>query len=248
MHPQESFGFRPDELGKIVFFNRSAYNKPIKTAIFLGGMEYEAWSRAIAEASAGASADPAAGDYRELFRSASDFILPELVPGSGQFPGSLPRAVQGGKAYALADIESGASVPPFLWDPRRALAALNASLAIQTLVALERAGTGPGTEVYTEGGFRRNAGYNAILAAVLGGASRGRVFLTDISEATAFGAAMTAAAALEGGTPDALGDRFTIEYKAVRPMEGSAGPDWLADFEGYRAAWLALVGNKGAKA
>ena len=52
------------------------------------------------------------------------FILPELVPGSGQFPGSAPRAVQDGREYALADIESGRSVPPFMRDggagPRRA--------------------------------------------------------------------------------------------------------------------------------
>ncbi|HWP68663.1 MAG TPA: FGGY family carbohydrate kinase, partial [Rectinemataceae bacterium] len=44
MHPQEHYGFSPDEIGKVVFFNRSAYNKPVKTAIFLGGKEYEVWT------------------------------------------------------------------------------------------------------------------------------------------------------------------------------------------------------------
>jgi sugar (pentulose or hexulose) kinase len=241
MHPQDSFGFSEDELGKIVFFNRSAYNKPVKTAIFLGGMEYEAWTRAIA-AQAGSDAgsvEPAPEDYREVVGSASVFILPELVPGSGQFPGSLPRAVQDGKEYALADIEAGRGVPAFLRNRRKAVAALNLSLAIQTLVALERAGIGPRTEVFTEGGFRRNAGYNAVLAAALGG---GRAYLTDISEATAFGAAMTAAAALEGTTPDSLGGRFDIDYKSVRPMTG------LESFEKYRAAWLAQVVEKEGRA
>jgi sugar (pentulose or hexulose) kinase len=133
----------------------------------------------------------------------------------------------------------------------RALAVLNISLALQTLVALERAGGAAGTEVFTEGGFRRNEGYNAVLASALcgagsaGGAScEGRAYLTDISEATALGAAMTAAAALEGINPDALGDRFDIEYKEVRPME-SLGPTGGAGvLDGYRAAWLALVAGE----
>jgi sugar (pentulose or hexulose) kinase len=173
-----------------------------------------------------------------VIEAGTAFILPELVPGSGQFPGSTSRAVQDGVEYALADIESGAKVPEFLKDERRALAALNLSLAIQTLVALDRAGLGPATSVFTEGGFRKNSGYNAILASALGG----RAYLTDISEATSFGAAMTAEAALEGIDPDALGDRFDIEYKPVRPMEG------LEHFERYRAAWLALVAGRGGKA
>jgi sugar (pentulose or hexulose) kinase len=238
MHPQENFGFEPGELGKVVFFNRSAYNKPVKTAIFLGGMEYEAWTKAIASSTGLAGGaklpEPAESDYRALVDSPSAFILPELVPGSGQFPGSKPRAVQDGREYALADIEIGRSVPPFMRDPKRALAALNLSLAIQTLVALERAGLGAKTEVFTEGGFRRNSGYNAILASALGG----RAYLTDISEATAFGAAMTAASALGGATPDTLGGLFEVDYKRVEPMDG------LENLTNYRGSWLAAM-NEG---
>ena len=37
----------------------------------------------------------------------------------------------------------------------------------------------------------------------------------------------------------ALGDRFEVEYKPVRPMEG-------LDLDAYRAAWLELAANKGA--
>jgi sugar (pentulose or hexulose) kinase len=244
MHPQETFGFSPDELGKIVFFNRSVYNKPVKTAIFLGGMEYETWTEAIAAACGcdpGPSAlgDPGPEVYLSIIESASEFILPELVPGSGQFPGSRPRAVQDGREYELAGIKSGAQTPPFLRDVERALAALNISLALQTQVALERTGLAAGTDVFTEGGFRRNGGYNSVLASLLG--SGHGVFLTDISEATALGAAMTAAAALEGARPDSLGDRFDVEYKAVAPMEGLGSAAGSLGLGKYRAAWLALV-------
>jgi L-fuculokinase len=251
MHPQESYGFSPDELGKIVFFNRSAFNKPVKTAIFLGGMEYEAWSRAIGKASGRESAErgasppePSLAAYRSVVAARSEFILPELVPGSGQFPGSRPRAIQAGRDYALADIESGASAPGFVRDGERAMAALNLSLAFQTGVALERAGLGRATEVFTEGGFRKNAGYTALLASALAspGGGEGRAFVTDIPEATALGAAMTALAAFAGGRPDELGGLFDIDYRRVAPMAGLAG------FEAYRAAWLEAAAMDGGKA
>jgi sugar (pentulose or hexulose) kinase len=240
MHPQERYGFADDELGKVVFFNRSALMKPVKTAIFLGGMEYETWSRLIEETSGTRAADPGQSAYPSLLSDASAFILPEVVPGSGQFPGSRPRAVESGREYALDDIRSGRSVPPFMRDARRAMAVLDASLVIQTVVALGRAGLGPGTEVFTEGGFRRNADYNALLAAAL---PRNRMYLTDIAEATAFGAAMTAAAALadadsggSGGGIEAVAGKFDVAYQSVAPMAGVDG------FEDYRRAWLGLVG------
>jgi L-fuculokinase len=241
MHPQERYGFSPEELGKVVFFNRSAFNKPIKTAIFLGGMEHEAWIDAIKAASGISPCDalpsPSPADYRAVVDSRSEFILPEVVPGTGQFPGQAARVSLDGLDYALCDISSGAQVPGFLRDPGKATAALNISLALQTLVALERAGLGPKTEVFTEGGFRRNAGYNAVLASALDGRSGG-AYLTDIAEATSFGAAMTAEAALRGGKPDELASLFDIEYKRVLPMDG------LGDLDAYRSAWTeAMLGR-----
>lgn len=232
MHPQETYGFEPWEIGKVVFFNRSAYLKPVKTAIFLGGQEYESWAGVIAKLSGAKFPEPDPPAYAELFRRREVFILPEIVPGSGQFPGSRARAVENGREYPFPDIEAGRAVPGFLKNPRLALAALNASLVIQTHIALDRAGLKPGAGVYTEGGFRKNAAYNALLAAALPG---NPVSLTDIAEATSFGAAMTALAALEGIDPEALGSRFAIDYRSVAPMEGAG------EFPAYREAWLGLV-------
>ena len=237
MHPQEEYRFSDQELGKVVFFNRSAFNKPVKTAIFLGGMEYEKWSGLAAAHSGGAPAEPGPAAYRTLLREKSVFILPELVPGSGQFPGSAPRAVQAGRTYALGDIESGASVPPFFKEPGTAMAALNVSLALQTVVALERSGLSDGADVFTEGGFRRNAGYNGALAAAL---PRNPAYLTGMEEATSFGAAMTALAALRAESPELLADRFEIEYKPVAPMED------LDALDEYRSAWMRLANGAGS--
>ncbi|HAE22387.1 MAG TPA: carbohydrate kinase, partial [Spirochaetaceae bacterium] len=232
MHPQSRYGFEPGELGKVVFFNRSAYLEPVKTAIFLGGMEYERWSSLIGKITGAKPRDPGASAYPSLFRDQACFILPELVPGSGQFPGSKARAVEGGKSYLFEDIESGRAQPAFMQDPAKAMATLNASLAIQTLVALGRAGLKPGTELYTEGGFRNNRDYNGLLAAAL---PDNQVRLTDIAEATAMGAAMTAIAAMEGCAPDALSDRFEVSYIGVPPMADAEG------FAAYGLAWHELI-------
>lgn len=241
MHPQEEYGFAPDELGKVVFFNRSAYNKPVKTAIFLGGKEYEVWTglfgaapggSAHAAAPAAAPASPSPALYAKILAERSAFILPEIVPGSGQFPGSIPQAVEGGRRFRLADIESGRARPAFMADQAAAEAVLNLSLALQTMVALERAGLAPGQTIFTEGGFRNNRDYNAILAAAL---PANPVRLTDMSEATSFGAALTGLAALEGTTPSALGGLFSIARIPAEPMPG------LADFAAYREKWLALI-------
>ncbi|HUX39973.1 MAG TPA: FGGY family carbohydrate kinase [Rectinemataceae bacterium] len=232
MHPQEKYGFEPGELGKVVFFNRSAYLDPVKTAIFLGGMEYEAWTGLIAK-TAGKTLQGTSSLYPSLFKDADCFILPEVVPGSGQFPGSKARAIENGKTYLLNDLRSGGALPDFLRVPEKAMAVLDASLAIQTLVALARAGLGPGMQVFTEGGFRKNADYNALLAAAL---PEGSVYLTDLAEATSFGAAMCGAAALEGSEPEAFNSRFDIEYRRVEAMPAAQG------FAAYREKWLALVG------
>jgi sugar (pentulose or hexulose) kinase len=232
MHPQEQYRFEPGELGKVVFFNRSAYLQPVKTTIFLGGMEYERWSSVIGAVTGTRPSDPGPAAYPAVFKGMDAFILPELVPGSGQFPGSKARAVEHGRIYLFEDIEAGKAVPGFMKDPVRAMAVLDASLVVQTLVALERAGLVPGTEVFTEGGFRKNRDYNGLLAAAL---HENPVKLTDIAEATSLGAAMTAAAALEDCTPDALEARFEVSYKSVEPMAGADG------FAEYRTAWHGLM-------
>ena len=246
MHPQESFGFAADELGKIVFFNRSAYNKPVKTAIFLGGMEYEAWTRRD-RGRGGLDPcrlpEPGPEVYRSVAASAVGLHPARARARLGPVPRLGAPGGRGRPGVCVGRHESGAAVPAFMRDGERALAALNLSLALQTLVALERAGLARGTEVFTEGGFRKNAGYNAVLAAALPSEGRQGAYLTDMAEATAFGAAMTAAAALEGTSPTLLGDRFDIDYTTVRPMEASVDLGRL-----LAAAWLALVaGSNGRK-
>ena len=230
MKAADKYGFAPDELGKAVFFNISAFGAPVKTAIFLGGQEFETWSRLI-QRRHGRTDIPGWNEalYRSVLRGKKSFLLPELTGGSGQFPHSRARVVQDGRNYFFESTHDSAQpLPPCFSDYEQAFALLRLSLVMQTLTALERTGLAPGQPVYTEGGFRRDVSYNRLLSSAL---KDNGVFLTGIAEATALGAAMTAKMALSGKSLADLADDFSIEYIEQEKIE-------LAELFEYRKAWL----------
>jgi sugar (pentulose or hexulose) kinase len=236
MNPVKKFGFAPGELGKVVFFNISAFGSPVKTAIFQGGYEFETWSKVLMALHKRDDLPPYKSDlYRSVLREQKLFLLPELVQGSGQFPRSKPRVHENGRDYYYADIakESALSekTPPCFKDYETGFAALRISLVMQSLTGIERTGLMPGVEIFTEGGFRKNAAYNTMLSA---GFKDNRIFLSDIAEATALGAAMTARMALTGGGLSDLAKNFEIEYQEVPKTE-------LPELAPYRTAWLKLA-------
>ncbi|MDR1308145.1 MAG: carbohydrate kinase, partial [Treponema sp.] len=228
--------FAPDELGKVVFFNISAFGTPVKTAIFLGGQEFETWAKLFA-AHHGRKDFPGWDEalYRSILAEKRLFLLPELTPGSGQFPASRARIVEDGKTYLFDSIKSASEnsgkTPSCFADYRTAFAILRISLVMQTLTALERTGLEKGRDVYTEGGFRRDESYNRLLASAL---KDNRAFLTDIAEATALGAAMTAKMALGGKALNELAGDFEITYLEQEKQE-------MAELDSYRKAWTALA-------
>jgi sugar (pentulose or hexulose) kinase len=232
MNPLEKYGFAPEELGKIVFFNISAFGTPVKTAIFLGGQEFETWSKLIT-AHHGRKDFPGWDEalYRSILAEKRLFLLPELTPGSGQFPASRARIVEDGRAYPFDGMQNSNSgkIPPCFADFRTAFAILRISLVMQTLTALERTGLEKGQEVYTEGGFRRDESYNRLLSSAL---KENRAFLTNIAEATALGAAMTAKMALGGKALNELAGDFEITYQEQQKTD-------IPELFAYREAWLA---------
>ena len=228
MNPVEKYFFTPDELGKVVFFNISAFGTPIKTAIFLGGLEFETWSGLLFKKH-NRKDYPGWNEelYRNVLKEKKVFLLPELTQGSGQFPLSKARIAEDGKNYYF---DSADFSPPCFDDYEKSFAVLRISLVMQTLTALERAGMEKDSDVYTEGGFRKDEVYTRLLASAIGN----KVFLTDVQEASALGAAMTAKMAKSGKSLYDLSDDFEIAY-IEQPK--SAFPE----LEVYRQAWLTEV-------
>jgi sugar (pentulose or hexulose) kinase len=232
MNPVKEYGFAPDELGKVVFFNICAFGKPVKTAIFFGGQEFETWSKVLMALHGRQDVppyDPAR--YQSLLQKADCFLLPELLAGTGQFPGSKARIVEAGKTWLFDDISHNKNVPPCFKDYEQGFAALQISLVMQSLVALERTGLMPGTDIITEGGFRKNEAYNRLVSSAF---KDNRVYLTSIAEATALGAAMTAKMAVANKSIDELADDFDVDYQEVEKSD-------LPELFSYRKAWMKQV-------
>jgi len=223
MNPIEKYGYSDDEIGKVVFFNISAFGTPIKTAIFLGGMEFETWS-ALLQKLHGRSDNPPFNEeiYRRILNERRLFLLPELTQGSGQFPSSRAHISIDGKNYLFEKITEQFA------DYETSYALLRISLVMQTLTALERSGIKKGYDVFTEGGFRKDESYSRLLSSYL---TDNKVFLTNINEASALGAAMTAKMAIEGKTLNDLAQDLDVSY--IEQEKGN-----YPELEAYRQAWL----------
>lgn len=235
MHPDEKVHFSPEEIGKSVFFNLSAFGKPVKTTILLGGLEFESFTKLLQE-HAGRSDYPDFNPdvYRELIAHRELFVIPGLIPGTGQFPDTEAGVWEAGQWYPHEEIASGSRVPPCFADYERAYAAINLSVALQSQVALERVGLAPGVRVYTEGGFRKNSDYNALVQACF---PESPCFLTDLPEATAFGAAMTAKIAADEMKPEELAELIHINPQAVETAD-------FGDLPAYQAAFLEQLSER----
>ncbi len=209
MHPTDTLGFRNNELGKLVFYFLSAYNTPVKSSIFMGGLEYETYTALINELNeTTGESDVDRTVLERIMRDRKRFILPSVVKGTGIFPDARPRAIDGSEEYPLEKIRTKERVPGFFRDYETVHAVLTLSLALQTREALSMIGyTGRGS-LFIEGGFRKNRMYNMLLSALYPDAE---VVLTNLEEATAFGAALLGHAAVESKSPDALADRFEIK-------------------------------------
>lgn len=232
MNPTDRYRMEEEELGKVVFYNISAMDTPIKTAIFRGGAEYEAYRELISRyAALDEDPDFIPMDYVDFLRRSDTFILPELIPGSGQFPGSPPGIVEDGRWFPYEEIVRGERVPPVLREGKRAYTALTVSLVLQTLVALRRIGLRKGQKIFIEGGFRRNQAYCTLLSSAL---SDHPVYLSDLTEATSFGAAMTGRMALTGSGIEELSGDTSIRYTELEKHD-------VPGLKEYEQAWLDLI-------
>ncbi len=228
MHEKDRVAFAPDELGKVVFYNMNTFFKPIKTAIFLGGMEFEYYMNLLKKIHGDVEfASFNQTLYQKVISEDDKFILPSVVKGIGQFPDSLPRVVEGESIYPLDEIESGKAMPEFFKDFETACAVLNLSMAVQTKVAFDRTDMTKGLPVFTEGGFTKNDGYNALMASFYPSSG---FYLTNLKEATAYGAAMLGKAAVEQISLQSMKNLVHIEKHKVQSSELNGITDYYTHF------------------
>jgi len=225
--------FKDDEIGKLVFYNISYVNKPVKTTILMGGLEYETYTKILSELH-GRDDDPGfdAALYADVIAAGDTFLLPSVIRGTGQFPDSRGRVVE--RETTIHADEMPAQVPQVFSDYERAHALINLSVAIQTRVALHRVGASASSTIYVEGGFRNNEAYLKLLTALL---PESPLALTSIDEATSFGAALCAKAMVEKRAIESMGNLVDL---GITPVERVAVPG----IEEYATKWLSLVAEQ----
>jgi sugar (pentulose or hexulose) kinase len=223
MTPSDNFDFKPSEIGTETFYTLSAHGRPIKTSIFPGGLEFAEFSAIVGES---AMSDPS--ELFSVIRDAEIILTGGMVPGAEAFPNSVPALHIDGQKVSLEELkESGLERTGISTD--QFLAALNLSLAIQTVEVLNRAGREDCSEIFVEGGFAHNQEYCQILAGLL---PENRVCLTDLKEATAFGTALCAWKMVEKVELESLSSRFEIIVNRVEAKKISGLSKYV---ETYRA-------------
>lgn len=218
MKPSDSISFKADEINKTVFYNQDIFGKPVKTSIFMGGLEYETYTK-LFEVSHNRTDLP---DFdKQLYSSVLDkcecFILPSVIKGAGLFPDAKPALVEKGRRIPLDDFIRGKAKPEFTKDYKLAMAVLIAGLTVQTELALSSTGYKDGGNIFVEGGFRFNEPYLKLLTAFY---PKSNIYRTNINEATALGAAIIALSALENKDPHKLNLDLDIEKQLVEKVTG----------------------------
>ncbi len=193
MCPSEKVSFRKNELEAGVFYNADVFGNPVKTSIFMAGGELDYYYD-ILKKSFGLKGHPDFDHafYQKLISDAKTYVMPGLLAGTGPFPKSRSRIIDNGQVFFPEEIAKGAKRPESFGNPEYGYAAVVLSLALQTEVMLKNTGLKKGMTVYIEGGFRKNKAYCSLLTAFCPGV---KFILSDMPEATSFGAALLAKSA-----------------------------------------------------
>ncbi|HQH66849.1 MAG TPA: FGGY family carbohydrate kinase [Candidatus Hydrogenedentes bacterium] len=216
------------EVKSKVFYNLDAFNRPLKTVIFPGGMEYEKFG-ALTSVKDESSVD----GVRKVIAERRSFVVPGVMPAASAFPGVDAKVVAGGEVRLYEELEA-AGGEPYSYLGQEYYAALNVSLALATRQLLERCGGEKGTAVFIEGGFANNKRYCELLAALCPDYT---IALTNQAEGTAFGAALTAWMLADGLDLTSIGKEFEIETTPITP------PDF-GDLRGYWQAFKGFLQNE----
>lgn len=213
MHPTATATLLDDELGRVIFYNLSAFGTPVKTSIFLAGLEFDVYMEMLKQRHNRLD-HPAYSEQvlEDILVNRNEFILPSIVP-FGMFPDSAAKALEKETVYTFDDMIAGRT-PEFFNNYERSYAILVLSIALQARVALEHTGLSNGMKVFVEGGFCRNDFYTRLISSLSPAVQFEK---SDLHEATGFGTALLALSALEGCHPKMLSHRFKIETSRLEP-------------------------------
>ena len=213
MHRSNDTSIKDSELCKTIFYNFDAFANPVKTAVFMGGREFEVYSKLIESTHQQQGMPDFCPElYQEVLTSSDFFFIPSVEVGVGILPDSKPKVIYKGKAYLLDELQIPEIASMVFEDYERSFAALNCSIAAQSKIAIDYTNSINNTQLFIEGGFRKNQAYCQLLAELY---PEAEVYTTNLEEATAMGAGILAKAALDNTDPYTLRDLVNITKEQI---------------------------------
>ena len=217
------------DMGKTILFNTNAFSEPVRTSLYLGGLEYDIYQQQFQARKPGLPTPDFKIDIADETLSNKDcFIIPSLIP-FGVFPSSKPRLIEKNRVYDFNSLFEG-QAPAFVDDFEKAHFVLNLSLAIQTRVAIQDVGIQKGDTIYVEGGFTKNETYLSLLSTLF---EDSVIMVSNLQEATSFGAAMLAFCALNKKQPTEISSEFNLECFEVAKISQLKPEGYMEAFLSY---------------
>lgn len=215
-----------EEEAKIgAFHNINIFGEPVKTVGFTGGMEYGAWLKDL-KFTIGAASE---SDVAKVCADQSLFIYPGRNEGS-IFPGKPAGIYYKDKLYHLDQVNE--LVESFEKEGRlnELESALNMSLAIQASIAILGVKHDL-TSMYVEGGFIKN---DCFLKSVKTLLPHVCVQVSNLNEASAFGAACLCLAHENKNNPLDCHDKFEIPSRQIEAFG-------IETMEHYKNKFLTII-------
>jgi len=202
MYPGAKYELNRESLRRDVLYYIDPFGRPVKASRFACGVEHDHYSKLISKRFGRDPRKVALNTrvLREILESNDCFVVPALMPNTGQFPDSKPGII--GSRKFFKNIETAYHV-------------LCLSLAVQSYFAInEILGGKKKIPIFIEGGFANNSIYAGCLSALFAG---NRVMSTELKEATSLGAAICARCAQESTSPGKLDPGLvSLNEKTIR--------------------------------
>ncbi|NRA39915.1 MAG: hypothetical protein HRU15_17365 [Planctomycetes bacterium] len=149
--------------------------------------------------------------YEKILSDASCFIIPGVAQ-AGPFPFAKSRIIDGDQEVSLSDAQKNGMNSEHFADSNYMYGVLNITLAMISHANFKNVGLDDGLRIYIEGGFRKNTPYHNLLAALC---PSNDLVLSNLEEATAFGAALMNTAAIRGCDLREVNDIFELKTDAI---------------------------------
>ncbi len=214
MCPCDIVEYTENDITTGIFHNVNIFGNPVKTSVFMGGEERSFYAKILSKyCNLEGYPDFDQEIYNDIFNKNEIFIFPGVMQGTGPFPKSTSRIIHKENIINPNTISSKDMLPTEFHNPKYGYAIVNIFLAIQTSIMLQNIGLKDGTTIFIEGGFRYNTGYHSVLSALCPNAN---IVISNLEEATAFGAALLGLSAYSNKNPNAMKNEFDFSTKKVK--------------------------------